>query len=231
MATRAIVRKRAISRQENQFVLRQIRDLLRERLSPPAPKKPWWRSGKLPWIASLLVALCFLDFPSESRMKADLIVYNGTELSLIKLPEPDWTTLGVRPSPEFWRVPNLRQGVIVDSLWDFSLFRQGRRYKHSAIRVIQNKDEPSADFLQPPVRIQGPTVILVARIGEFNDDRTILANTILPTHALKWGDEFVPLTQVMEPKNDTGNLIVEIKPRIGWERFESNLNRAFGLLK
>ncbi len=218
--------------QDSLTVLREIRDLLRVKLPEPLPKKSsWWSWKWLVWIAVLLGALFFLDFPSESRSRADLLVLNGTEFSIVKLPEPDWNVVGVRPSPEYWRVPNLKPNVSVNSLWDFSLYHQGRRYKHSAIRMVRRNDEPLIDLLSPPVRINGPTTIILNPISEFKDDDWLMATRIVRTHAVKADDQIVPLAQLIDPTNHSGRLVVETKPRIGWERFESNLSRAFGLLE
>lgn len=119
-------------------ILGQIRDLLEQRLPGPPRKRPWWKPRAWHvWTAVLLLSLFFLDFPSETRSRTDIVVLNGTEISLVKLQEPDWQAVGVKPSPEYWRVPNPQPHVNVISLWEVSLYRQGRRYKHSAVRVFR----------------------------------------------------------------------------------------------
>ena len=211
-------------------VLQEIRDLLNTRLPETQSNKPWWQPRKwLIWVTVLLVALFFLDFPSDSRSRADLVVLNGTELSIVKLPEPDWNVVGVRPSPEYWRVPNPQ--VNVTSLWEFSLFRQGRRYKPSTIRVIRREGEPSIDLSSPPVRILGPTTIMLNPISKLEGDERLIATRIVRTHALKANNQIVPFLQLIDSTNYSGKLVVETKPRIGWERFKSNPSMAFGLLK
>lgn len=218
--------------QETFALLCEIRDLLSARLPEPLQKKPWWRPRKwFVWTAFLMIALFFLDLPTESQRNADLVVLEGTELSIVKMPEPDWDAVGVRPSAEYWRLPKLEPNARVDTLWEFSLYRQGRRYKQSGIRVVQSNGETLVDLLSPPVRVDGPTRIVINPISEFQDDRKLMGNRIVRIHALKAGNRIVPLHRLIDPSDQSGSFTLEAKPKVGWERFKSNLSLAFGLLK
>jgi hypothetical protein len=201
--------------------LHEIREMLDERLQPQ--RKPWWKPrGWMAWIVVLLVSLCFLDFPSESRTKADLVVFNGADIAIVKSPQPELNIGENKLSPNFWRVPDLPTNVDVFPLWEVSLYHQGLRYRHSAIRAVRHGNETVIDFLSPPIRIDGPTRMVFTPIfDESKGEEKLMASKVLQTHELTVsGDQRrYPLGQVINYKTDDGQLLIEMKPRIGWQRF------------
>ena len=211
-------------------LLTAIHTLLETRFPPSSKPKPWWNIGKWPiGIAVLLASLFLLDFPTESRRKADLVVMENSELKIVKLTEPSSPIPGLNLPAEYWELPNLEPNEGVRTLWVVSLYRQGRKYKQSGIRVIQETDGPVVDFLLPPVVVAGPTTIVISRIKK--DDPNFIAKRIVRTHAFKTADEIVPLQQLLTPSSLDGKLVIETKPPIGFARFKSNLAKAFDLLK
>jgi len=62
-------------------------------------KRQIWKRPSLiiPLIGILL--LFIIDFPTESKSKADIVVTEGTEIALIIKPEPNWKALNLPPNP------------------------------------------------------------------------------------------------------------------------------------
>jgi len=126
----------------------------------------------------------------------------------------------------------LPANVGVETLWEVSLYRQGLRYEQSALRVVRHGNEQLVDFL-PPLRINGPTRVVFSPMFKESDPEKTIASKIVLTYALMISNEkiHVPLEQVINNITDFGQLVVYVKPKIGWERFVANLEKVWGLLK
>jgi len=207
-------------------LLKEIRNLLK---SQQPRFKPWWQKRILWMFAAGLILLCFIQFPSEANRKADMVITSGSELKLFILPEPNWEKLGLHAIPNFRKVPGeMSLGMYVNTLLQLNLTRQGRSYMQSGIRVSRLETELKIDLHSNPI-INGPTKIVIEPIGKNDVTELKMINSIIRNYGIEADGRRLPLYQFIDTKTMKGHVVVETRSPIGYQRFLSNLERAFNL--
>jgi len=215
-----------MSPKETLNALKDILNILEERL--PEKESPYKKYIKpLALLSALAISLFFLDFPDASRNKADLVVFDNTEVKIVKLTEANFST---KLPSNYLKVALLSENTSINSVFEISLYRNGLRYNHGAIRAKREESGTEIDLLSSMI-INGDSKLVISPIGEPEGDYAALVNTTARSHGLRIGSTMIPLLKFLESPSYKGYLQIVIKPRPGTERFMSNIERFFGLLK
>ncbi len=203
--------------------VQRIEKALTELNTKIPPPVPLWRNWKFYLVIAGLLLLFFVDFPQESRRKADLVVLEGTSVGVELHDRPD-----IIARPEFLRPNSAGPCRIVDT----ELFITGLRYEHSAIGIQREKSGTyKASFLGGPLQITRDTVIRFRPLSDVSDetDREVY-DGVVRFCDLIIGKNRYPVFDIVDASSRTGKLTIATVPPVGWRRFKSNLEIAFGLV-
>ena len=220
--------KNKASEKTDSEVLKDILSILEERLPIESKKRKYFRLAKpIIWTLLLTASLFLVDFPDSARKKADVVVYDGQAIELVKLTPKDFN---IELPPDYLLVPPIGANMSIVSPYQVALHRDGHRYARGYIRVKRNGDVMETD-LSPELVIKGGARLTVSEMKIAKAENSLLPGVVARSHGLKLGESKIPLLNIMDGPDFKGYLVVEVKPRIGIERFKSNLGMFFGLLK
>lgn len=210
-------------------VLMDIRNLLLLTLPILRRKRAIWKRRSLYIIILLFSSLFVFDYGFGTRPNCDLAVLEGTHVELVKMPPPDWSKHGLVPLPTYWNVPNPTAESV--DVFEIELSAHTYPYRRTIIRALarEHDDEAAIDFRDPPLIIEGPTIIRIRPAYMFQQDEPV-RKCIIRTYALRLGEKQLPLDTFVDRKTAAGRLVLQTVPAPGWQRFRENVALAFGLI-
>ena len=208
-------------------LLKDVRDQLIVELPKLTRRRLFW--GLFPYIVIVFAGLLlFVDF-SRPGKTGDCLAREGAEITIVKLPEPDWRVHGLAAAADHWIIPNPAGRSA--PIFDISLAAQTLEYKRTIVRALSQDlaGEARLDLLEPPLIVKCPTVIIL-RPTELDRNDKKVREAVIRTCALKIDGKYFPLHKFIDPHTHSGKLVIEITPSYGRPRFEENLSAAFGRL-
>ncbi len=153
-------------------LLRDIRELLRERVPVPSCKS-WIRKRKGTIVCCILfLSLFIIDFSFGQRSNCDVVVTEGTEITVIERSEPNWAEIGIpEMNPDYWKIPQ-PDGKLV-TVFSVSFVRVGLKYEHSGIRVMRGEESSKVDLIGSPVTVKAPTTVIIEPIDSSGNSAII----------------------------------------------------------
>ena len=228
----------AKTQSEPQAILREIRDLLAI-LADAAGKRPLWkrilRLRSFLTIA-LLIALCFIHFPTTEVRRAALVVEDGVEVSMsrLKMPSEIPSTMpgqSIPIDPKRWKIPDLLDDDITVPLLRVELFRGGLAYHDPYIVVTQSDHGVIARLNRKSLQLEGPTTIRITPKPTGLDQKDLtMAKRIIETHGLIVGEEIVRFSDFVDFNTGVGQITIAVVAPAGLPRLAENIAALFGLL-
>ncbi len=209
-------------------LLMDIRNILLRTLPAVVRRRPIWKRGGVHIVLLLLLSLFVVDYGFGRRGSCDLVVTDGAEIRLVKMPPPRWEAYGLEPIPEYWAVGN-PEGESA-GVFEIGLSARTVTYKQSVIRAVAGDDggEARLEFADVPLVIEcATTVSLKPAEGSYGSGR--IREDVVRTYALEVGGKKVPLYMFVDGDTGKGELAVEVIPRFGMGRFRANVGFALGM--
>jgi len=211
---------------ELEALARQIRDLLQEQRDIANRPAPFYRKHRTLIIAiAALGLLCIVDFPDDRLGGASVVARNGSKLSIVKLSEvsvdatdSDLLFFGA-PAPQ--RLIPERIGLV--QLWVLEAWKGDVRYATSRIFIVREEN----GVKMKEIALDGHTKLRV--VIPFESENDPIRKSAAMHYGLAIDGQIVPLNQFIR-EDGSGSLMIAATPRIGYERFASNLSRAWDLL-
>ena len=206
-------------------LLKDMRDQLITELPKLTRRNAFWTL--FPYLVILgFASLFFVDFRRPIRPGPDLRTIAGAEITIVKMPQPNWDEYGLQPAPDYWHIPNPAGRSA--HVFDIALTTQAMTYKRTVVRALAQDlaGEARLDLLEPPLVVKCPTVLFITPANMDPKDLPV-REAVIRTCALQLANKQVPLHTFVDPYTHHGKLIIELATDRGRNRLDENLNLAF----